>query len=335
MSSFKKSSQLKECFYHKKDECKGDIKQSHSIQRNGRLSIIEGMVNGNQSIYSLTSFVPSPEHMVEDLKPIGKKEASTFFGFCDYHDTTLFSPVENFKFDNSYKHLFLHSYRSFAHSYHRKKEDDRVYNDSNSLFVQKMPHEWLNTMRAGVAMALNDINPRKVYLERCIENEFYDELEYLVYEKRGLFPFAVSSIMSPEFSYRGKSMNNHENPNIPYSYPMITFLPDINSTFVVLAAFPDDKPAINLLNELDELPDLKLEKAITSLVITNCENTFFSPLFWNSLSVNDKRRFLNEVEGKNGNGTRKNDGFFHSSFNFFDSRFENSVLSNSFSAIKA
>ena len=79
MSSFKKSAQLKECFYHKKSECKGDIKQSHSIQRNGRLSIIEGDVSGNKSIYTLTSFIPSQEHMLEDLKPVGKKEASTFF----------------------------------------------------------------------------------------------------------------------------------------------------------------------------------------------------------------------------------------------------------------
>ncbi len=39
MASFKKTVTTKECFHHKTDECKGDIKQSHSIQRNGRLSI--------------------------------------------------------------------------------------------------------------------------------------------------------------------------------------------------------------------------------------------------------------------------------------------------------
>lgn len=31
----KKIRTIKECFYHKKEECKGNIKQSHSIQRNG------------------------------------------------------------------------------------------------------------------------------------------------------------------------------------------------------------------------------------------------------------------------------------------------------------
>jgi hypothetical protein len=46
MSSYKKDSRIKECFHHNKSECKGKIKQAHSLQRNGRLSIIESEVNG-------------------------------------------------------------------------------------------------------------------------------------------------------------------------------------------------------------------------------------------------------------------------------------------------
>jgi len=128
LSAFRSGSRIKECFYHKKDECEVDIKQSHSIQRNGRLSIIEGEVNGNNSVYTFTHFETSRDHLVGNLKPIGKGSASTFFGFCDYHDTVLFSDIENFKFDSSEKHLFLHSYRSFAHSYHRKLEELKWYN---------------------------------------------------------------------------------------------------------------------------------------------------------------------------------------------------------------
>jgi hypothetical protein len=44
---FKRLKTIKECFFHKKDECRGDIKQSHSIQRNGRLSIIEEEIAGH------------------------------------------------------------------------------------------------------------------------------------------------------------------------------------------------------------------------------------------------------------------------------------------------
>jgi hypothetical protein len=326
MASFKKTATIKECFYHKPYECKGDIKQSHSIQRNGRLSIIEGDVNGNQSIYTFTSNIPSDDHLISDLKPIGKKEASTFFGFCDYHDTTLFNPIENFPFDNSEKHLFLHSYRSFAHSYHRKKEDYKIYNDPSSDFIKAMPKSWIQTMKEGVNMAVNDSEKRKILLDTYIESEIYDELDYVVYEKNGLYPFAVSSQFSPRVSYKNKPMNNHIDPNIPFSQPIITLLPDKNTTLAIIAAFPDDEPAINLLNELSELAPLKLEKAITSLIMANCENTFFSPAFWNSLSPKEKRKFLDEFSMHTPDNTKYHSRFFHSAFNFFDTRFENSRL---------
>jgi len=169
---------------------------------------------------------------------------------------------------------------------------------------------------------MNDSDKRKKQLDYYIENEIYDELEYLVYEKQGLYPFAVSSQMSPKVSYKNKSMNNHVDPNVPFSQPMITFLPDKSTTFAILAAFPDDKLAINLLDELDSLPSLKLEKAITSLIVANCENTFFSPAFWDSLSRKEKRCFLDEFEMHTPHNTTYHNKFFHSAFNFFDSRFE-------------
>lgn len=328
LASFKRAAIIKECFHHKKDECRGQIKQSHSIQKNGRLSIIEGDVNGNKSIYTFTESIPSEKHMLEDLKPIGKKEASTFFGFCEYHDTNLFSPIENFKFDNSDKHLFLHSYRSFAHSYHRKREDEKAYNDSNSDFIKAMPKEWVILMQSGISMAIQDSDKRKKQLDSYLDNEMYDELEYLVYEKEGLYPFAVSSQLSPNVSYRNKAINNHVNPEIQYAQPMITMLPDVTSTFVIIAAFPDDEKAIILLNELSDLVPLKLEKAITSLIMANCENTFFSPLFWNFLTKKEKRAFLDEFESNNPDDMVYKNKFFHSNFNFFDRKYEINKLRN-------
>lgn len=127
MSEFKKSSRITECFYQDKTKCKGEIIQSHSLQRNGRLSIIEGEVNGNQMIYTFTETVADASTMHKSLKPIGKAQASTFFGFCSFHDKSLFSPIEDNPFDESDMHCFLHSYRSYAHSYHRKKEQLKAY----------------------------------------------------------------------------------------------------------------------------------------------------------------------------------------------------------------
>jgi hypothetical protein len=319
--AFKRESKIEECFHHKKDECNGVIKQAHSIQRNGRLSIIEADVNGQNSIYTFTSHKSTPENWLDDLVPIGKKEASTFFGFCDFHDTNLFSPIENFPFDKSDRHLFLHSYRSYAHSYHRKQEEYKIYNNPESEFVKCLPKEWVEMMKIGVEMGVNDAKHYKYKIDSALENEQYDFFEYLVYEKEGLYPFAVSSQISPRVTYRNKPMNNHFNPNEPWSQPILTFLPDKTTTFVILAVFPDDKNGKILLDELKELESVELEKAITSLIIANCENTFFSPKVWNKLNKKQKRILLDEFV-VNTETEKYNNTFFHSRVNFLSDYFE-------------
>ena len=88
---------------------------------------------------------------------------------------------------------------------------------------------------------------------------------------------------------------------------------------------PDDTKAINLLDELAELSDLNLEKAITSLIIANCENTFFSPKFWDKLSSKERRLLLDEFTA-NTESMEYHNKFFKSKFNFFDDRYEISKL---------
>lgn len=317
----KKNGTIKECFHHNKEECKGKIKQAHSIQKNGRLSIIESEVNKNLSVYSFTNFKSDEKNVISELLPIGKKDASTFFGFCDYHDTNLFSPIENFVFDGSNKHLFLHSYRSFAHSYHKKKEEFKYWdNFEKTSFNPIISSQIQSSMMWGNKIALTQLEKNKEFLDEAIDKENWDSLEYLFYEKEGLYPFAVSSQMSPKVTYYNKNMNNHESSEIPYEKPIITFLPDKTSTIAIVAVFPFEKKSLTLIEELDKLIDFKLEKAITSLIIANCENTFFSPLFWNNLSRKEQRLLLDEFIDNTSN--KYNNKFFNSRFNFFDDKYE-------------
>ncbi len=66
--------------------------------------------------------------------------------------------------------------------------------------------QW-DTKKYSVELGVNESKPFKKQLDRAISNKNYDILEYLVYEKKGLFPFAVSSIFSPTVSYNNIPMN--------------------------------------------------------------------------------------------------------------------------------
>lgn len=46
----------------------------------------------------------------QDSKKEGRKIATTFFGFCDYHDTVIFRDIEDINFQKTDKQIFLFTY---------------------------------------------------------------------------------------------------------------------------------------------------------------------------------------------------------------------------------
>ncbi len=107
-------------------DCTKKIVSAHSLQRMGALTRLEADVNGNQMLYTLADTQINPDTQRLELKPIGKKSASTFFGFCSQHDSMIFQPIEQNPEEidlDSDETCFLLSFKAFAIMYHRKKEE--------------------------------------------------------------------------------------------------------------------------------------------------------------------------------------------------------------------
>ncbi len=280
---------IKECFHPNKSECVLPIKQAHSLQRNGRLSLIEESVKGQNCLYTVTSFNSSRKNQIENFIPVGKKIASTFYGFCGKHDTDVFSPIENFKFDNSDKHLFLHSYRSFAHSYHNKKQELQLYTSNSWDVLKKMPSDYRDQLIAGVDLALKDLNPEKQYLDDLLISEKYDGLNYSIFETDDFYPFGCSSLITPHFTVKNEALeDNIHDQEKPWISLMLTVVPDLNNSLAILAANPNSKPAVRFIDHLEELDDEKYSHALSSLMTTLAENTFWSPKLWDAMSLQAK-----------------------------------------------
>ncbi len=293
---YKEAARIKDCFHHRKSECNGKIKQAHSIQKNGKLTILESLVNGNNSVYTFANSKISYDNLMADLIPIGKKEASTFFGFCDYHDSKLFSKIENNIFDESDEHLFLHSYRSFAHSYHLKNEEIKAWNDSNyqQILISTYGKEAVEIKKKQFASLNRHLVQRKQILDDSIENNEFDNLNYFVHEFSGIIPIAVSDIITPIVSFSGELMNNSDYDNLIVSQPIFTLLPEKDHSILILAAFNFDAASTKFIDEINNMPNYKFEKAISSIIIDSCQNTIISPKFWDSLSKQEKRLILDE-----------------------------------------
>lgn len=161
-SNLKKGSEIKECFYHKTEECtKNDIKNAHSVSR-PRLELIKGLVNKNEKVYSVSELIIENGIAKKCIKDIGwAKAASTFYGFCGLHDTKLFLPIENNNdFNESTEHCFLHSYRSFAYSFHELKKTYKLANNvigDISKQINELPITDLSDKLTGLKNQLHNL----------------------------------------------------------------------------------------------------------------------------------------------------------------------------------
>lgn len=323
VSKSKQKRTIKECFYHDKAECQGKIKKAHSIQRNKRLSILEEEIKGNKVLYSFISFEVGEEQFIKKLVPIGKGEASTFYGFCDFHDSKLFAPIENFEFDDSDKHCFLHSYRSFAHTYHLKKEEFRGNAETDNL--DSFGSEFKSVVIEGNKQAVKDMEEFKLLMDECIENELFDKLEYFSIVLPELYPIACSACISPRFTPKSKLINDLGDLNAKTSPIMLTVLPDFSQTIIILACFPNDKRSIALLDELELLNDYQIRRVISSFLVFSAENTFISPSLWNALGTKGQKALCKELS--NSASFNVPNKFQFSEINFFSPQFAYDRLS--------
>ena len=323
ISKFKSDSKIKECFHFDHSSCSKKIIAAHSVQRNGVLSLIEDEVKGNLSIYSFLYLKYDEHGRPIGFESLGKKTASTFNGFCGFHDTTLFQKIENNPVDiENDEHCFLLSYRAFAKSAHSKKETKQGF-ETNEMYEKSELKSLQKDLVDGSSLAIRDNTIVKERLNDMLSKGIYDELEYFTYTLDYMVPVALATSINPEYSYSNKLLNKSMDPDVVYEFVNFIVLPTAdNKTHILFSCLPEQKKSVQFIDELSELVDLKLIKAISSLIIAYVENTFISPQIWRKLSKGGKKQLLKELILTVPPIRSMQTKFFHSKINLLDRTFK-------------
>ena len=301
-SKIRSEANIKDCFHPNKEECVLPIKSAHSLQRQGSLRFLEKDVDGNRYLYIHTEREHNFKHDFFDLKKTGRKVATTFDGFCSYHDTELFKSIENepeITDINNDEHLFLHSYRSFAIAAHRKFEESKYYQSEDPEIISLLNNMFnpvqLTESKLGVRAALNDfIEPKRKMDEWLLNNE-YSNLEYLVIEYPYTCPIGCAAYITPHQLPNGRSIQMSPLDEFQSSV-FTTVLPFSNRTVVILAAFSDDPIGCDLLDQIDAIKyDLKQQKFLSFFLFEGAENVVVSPHFIEKLNVQKRKEYCDLI----------------------------------------
>ncbi|MFT6962951.1 MAG: hypothetical protein ACJAWV_002685 [Flammeovirgaceae bacterium] len=305
------------CFHYDSSNCDLKIIDAHSLQKNGALKVIS---SEKHEVIFVEKELSTNKRVPKLIKRVN---ASTFKGFCHKHDEVFQKTIEKEVFDNSNEHCFLHSYRSFAYSYHiiKQRQDyiisilksietsvspvlnalpdiSSILGGNLNLPIQSLEDLQINDEQKKTLSTLR-YETYKESINKYLENQDYDELDYIIYSKNHIVPLACSSWIKSHLHF-GNGLLIHHNNELYHGYPiLVTMIPESNGqTHTILARFKSDMISGFLFDELRALKtdDInKFELTLSSIILRFVENLYLSPQWWNSLDEYLKDNFLNEI----------------------------------------
>jgi hypothetical protein len=160
-----------------KHQCTGNIVRAHSLSRRNAL----GAVTESGHVFSL---VPDWGQLFHKDKFVFKKksarEASTFTGFCGYHDNNIFLELDNTEFDGSKRLTFLSAYRTLCREIFMKKahlrtaELGRTMDNGRDLDTQTLIQEVVSAASDGANSALGELEDLKSHFETALKTSSYE-----------------------------------------------------------------------------------------------------------------------------------------------------------------
>ncbi len=200
-------------------------------------------------------------------KPI--KRASTFWGFCDFHDN-VFNPVEHRDFKGTKEQTFLFAYRAFVVSSHIKQKFSEYYD-----FGEQAKSDIICNKKI-----FDDAILTKNYSIICTDTLILD------YE----YPVAVSSTSDLDFDYSGNPLKHSEN-RLEQFY--LTIFPENRKTYVLFSYFEEDSDIYgDIIKQIKSRN--KPESDLSALIAGHCENVFFKPSYYEQY-IRNQEDFISEL----------------------------------------
>lgn len=314
---------LKSCF-HEDNQCSDRIIKAHSIQNNKILN----KLSENGHVFMYTATIGNDFDLITKMEKEGRSKATTFSGFCGYHDKEIFKAIEDEDYVVENKEQeFLFAYRALAKEYFTKKTTTEMYrrmynlagssdyekiNDFFGVIAKPAREDLINisgmlfTTLFGCEDAVKRLELYRTRMNGYLDNGTFEEIFTDVIEFSNEHLLAVSSITFLERDLEDNVINDLADFQISLAPLFITVFPQDGKTYILLSYFKRNASRYKfikrqILNKAEE----EQKKIISSIVMNYCENFAVSPVNWKGIDIEvrsklDKkyRESLYEVDKK-------------------------------------
>ena len=302
--AYLKRTALELCFYHN-ENCSRKIIQSHSIQN----SFILDQLEENNHL-KMIKFECGGLCCFEN---IGRNKATTFTGFCKYHDNQIFSPID-FKITNdltfiSKEQIVLFHFRSLCREYWAKLNARKAFeflkdaiNKKDKLSLLKiypflkneyaidwnhLDNELVMSMLQGEAMGCEDMKNYYESILYQIDKKKYHLTKGIHLNIKSPAQFAVNSAITPVCDFKGNKTNDFRAKKV--NYICLNLFPHKNETHVILT-WHRNSNYDSFGSQLSKLEGDNQKIQLSKFILAHSENIVFSPRLIDRFSKNYKEK---------------------------------------------
>lgn len=274
--------------------CDKTIVRAHTVRRSADLKAIARNGHVYQTSADLGDLHRNNGELVAKL--IGINRASTFRGFCSKHDSSTFAPIETADLAPTDEQAFLLAYRALCKELYEKERQlesmaiVRQSDKGRSIDDQYRVQEFAFLMETGIEAGLKDLRRHKAMFDADLLAADFSNMRFAALELAETPEIMCSSAVQPEFTFDGARIQDLGDLATPLQFISLTLAATPSGGVAVFSWRSDsDEASSKLVDSLFRLTNADLANAIARFVLSNIENAFFQPSWWENLPTDARK----------------------------------------------
>ena len=276
-------------------QCGKELIQAHTVSKG---KFLRSIARQNK-VYSYHTSIPNVVKKQESLvKLMSINKASTFNGFCKYHDNQLFQCIDNKPLMFDEKQCFALAYRAICRELYCKQAASQMLPVYEKTLDGKRPDRQLDIMHFGLStvlgnsLAVKDLLFLKQYLElHWVENKEFT-LCSVVFQFAEELPFLCSGVAAPDYDFTASKIQDIADSDAIVENISVNALNENGKGYVI---FSWAKPHTACARFIQSLLAETLENQsilIAQYLFKNLENVFMSPAWWDGLNSKQQAAYV-------------------------------------------
>lgn len=266
--------------------CNGRVIDAHSIQRKGPIARI---VSAKNHVSRLEPSKDSSTYIVND---IGWKRASTFPGYCSTHDSQLFRSLEKTAFSGNHEHCVLQAFRNICNELYRKRallesfifQRDRV--DLGFDLDRQINFQMgLSKSIDGTEKSIEEMSAMRDEFEYVVTCGEYDRFKSAVFFFEGDLSIISSSALHAEYDFSGEKLIDLWDLSLDAQILSHSVLNTHSGGAIIFTWLAVDNAPAKVVSSFEAIADADKGDIFVQYCFLQCENTYFSRSWWDSLET--------------------------------------------------